>query len=168
MAVQNVLEVLSAAGKLGVAVTFAYRDQVQRLLDRGHSLAVVVGLHEEFLMHLCRQDSFDLAGDSILGKSVFQSLCTDLPPVSAQHYQQSFRGGSSRGARRGSFRGDRPPPKDGCYVCSSSHFASDCPDRKSTQRGHSFRGGSHGNKSGNQSFLERLAPGSGENGAVRT
>ncbi len=36
-AVQSVLGVLLVAGKLGMAATFAYRDQVQKLLDRGHS-----------------------------------------------------------------------------------------------------------------------------------
>ncbi len=61
MAIQNVLEVLSAAGKIGAAAIFVYGGQMQKLLDRGHSLAVVVGLHEEFLMHLWRQDSFNLA-----------------------------------------------------------------------------------------------------------
>ncbi len=56
--VQNVLEVLLAAGKLcdGVMASFAYRTQVQKLLDRGHSLDMVVRVHEEFLMHLCKHD----------------------------------------------------------------------------------------------------------------
>ncbi len=54
LTVQNVLEVLSAAGKLcdSTVAGFAYRAQIQKLLDHGHSLDTVVGAHEEFLMHL--------------------------------------------------------------------------------------------------------------------
>ncbi len=82
MAVQNVLQVPSAAGKLGSGATvscFNYRGQIQKLLDRGYSLDAVVGVHEEFIMHLQKHDSFDVAGDSILGRSLFQSICADLP-----------------------------------------------------------------------------------------
>ncbi len=57
MALQNVLEVLSAAGKLGSGATascFNYRGQIQKLLDQGYSLDAVVGVHEEFVMYLRR------------------------------------------------------------------------------------------------------------------
>ncbi len=49
LAVQNVLEVLSAAGKLGdgTMAGFAYRAQIQKLLDQGHSLDMVVRVHED-------------------------------------------------------------------------------------------------------------------------
>ncbi len=48
LAVQNVLEVLSAAGKLcdGAMAGVAYRAQIQKLLERGHSLDTVVRVHE--------------------------------------------------------------------------------------------------------------------------
>ncbi len=47
---QNVLEVLSVAGKLcdGAVAGFTYRAQIQKLLDHGHSLDTVVVVHEEF------------------------------------------------------------------------------------------------------------------------
>ncbi len=98
LAVQNVLEVLSAAGKLGdgAMAGFAYRAQIQKLLDHGHSLDMVVGVHEEFLMHLRKHDSFDIARDTVLGKSLFQSLCANLPPPSSFHAQRNFGGSSTR------------------------------------------------------------------------
>ncbi len=58
LAMQNVLEVLLAMGKLcdGAVVGFTYRTQIQKLLDHGHSLDMVVGVHEELLMHLCKHE----------------------------------------------------------------------------------------------------------------
>ncbi len=98
LALQNALEALTAARKLGDAVVgFAYRAQIQMLLDRGHSLDTVVGLHEEFLMHLRKHDSFDIAGDTVLGKSLFQSLCAELPPPSSFHVQHNSGGSSTHG-----------------------------------------------------------------------
>ncbi len=47
VAIQNVLKILSAAGKLGSGVAascFNYRGQIQKLLDQGHSLDAVVGV----------------------------------------------------------------------------------------------------------------------------
>ncbi len=133
VAVQNVLKVLSAAGKLGSGATmscFNYRVQIQKLFDRGHSLDAVVGVHKEFIMHLQKHNSFDVAGDSVLGKSLFQSICADLPPPNTFQSQQSVRGFSWRGARGGSLKGERPPPKDGCYVRKGEHFVQDCPKRE--------------------------------------
>ncbi len=105
LAVQNVSEVLSAAGKLGggAVAGSAYRTQIQKHLDHGHSLDSVVGVHEEFLMHLRKHDLFDIAGDTVLGKSLFQSLCTDLPPsssfhASSFHVQHNSRGSSTCGS----------------------------------------------------------------------
>ncbi len=86
---QNVLEVLSATGKLcdGTVAGFAYQARIQKHLRRGYSLDMVVGVHEEFLMDLRKHDSFDITRDNVLGKSLFQSLCTDLPPPSSFHVQ---------------------------------------------------------------------------------
>ncbi len=78
LAVQNVLEVLSAAGKLGdgAVAGISHRSRIQKLLNRRHSLDTVVGVHEEFLMHLCKHALFDVTRDTVLGKSLFQSpLC---------------------------------------------------------------------------------------------
>ncbi len=114
VAVQNVLEVLSVAYKLGNGATASclnYRGQVQQLLNRGHSLDAVVGVHEEFIMHLRKHDSFDVAGDSVLGKSLFQSKCADLPLLNAFQSQQSVRGSSWHSARGSSLTGERPLPR---------------------------------------------------------
>ncbi len=77
----------------------AYRVQIQKLLDQGHSLDMVVGVHEEFLMHLCKHDSFDVAGDTVLGKSLLQSLCADLPPPGSFHVQRNPGGSSAHGSQ---------------------------------------------------------------------
>ncbi len=138
MAVLNVLKVLSAAGKLGnsaAAGCVNYRGQIQKLLDQGHSLDVVVGVHREFVMHLRKHDSFDVAGDSVLGKPLFQSICAKLPPPNTFQSQRSGRGSSWRSARGGSLKLERPPPKDGCYVCKGEHFACDCLEREGGSQG---------------------------------
>ncbi len=100
LAVQNVMEVLSVAGKLGdgAVAGFTYRTQIQKLLDQGHSLDMVVGVHEEFLMHLRKHDSFDVTGDTVLGKPMFQSLCADLLPPSSFYAQCNFGGTSTCGS----------------------------------------------------------------------
>ncbi len=119
LAVQNILEVLSAVGKLcdGAVVDFAYWTQIQKLLDCGHSLDTVVGVHEEFLMHLRKHDSFDVAGDTVLGKSLFQSLCASLPFPSSFLAQRNFGGSSTCGSWGSGQWAGPAPPKDGCYIC---------------------------------------------------
>ncbi len=160
--IQNVLEVVSAAGKLGngaAASCFNYRGQIQKLLDQGHSLDAVAGVHEEFIMHLWKHNSLDVAGDSVLGKSLFQSICADLPPPNTFQSQQLVRGSSWRGTGGGSLRGERPLPKDGCYVCKGEHFTRDCPKRERGPRGvgHGFSHGSH-----KSPFLEGPTSATGE------
>ncbi len=100
---QNVLEVLLAVGKLcdGAIAGFTYRAQIQKLLDRGHSLDTLVRVHEEFLMHLRKPNSFNIAGDTVLGKSLFQSLCADLPLPSIIHMQHNSWGSSTSGSGGG-------------------------------------------------------------------
>ncbi len=146
LAVQNVLEVLSVAGKLGdgAVVGFAYRTQIQKLLDWGHSLDTVVGMHKEFLIHLCKHNSFDVTGDTVLGKSLFQSLCADVPPPSTFYVQHSFGGSSTHGSQGSRQWAGPVPPKDGCYTCGGEHFAANCPDCKGGPRGHGTGRGGHG------------------------
>ncbi len=120
----------------GAMVDFAYRAQVQKLLDRGHSLSLdtMVGVHEEFLMHLCKHYLFDIARDTMFGKSLFQSLCADLPPPSSSYVQHnSWDSGTSSawGSRQYT---DRAPPEDGCYICKVDHFAANYPDHKGRPR----------------------------------
>ncbi len=100
LAVQNVLEVLPAAGKLddGAVAGFTHRTQIQKLLDHGHSLDTAVGVHEEFMMHLHKHDSFTTAGDTVLGMSLFQSLCADPPPSSSFQVQHNSWGSSTHGS----------------------------------------------------------------------
>ncbi len=45
------------------------------LLDRGHSLDTIVGVHGELLMHLCKHDSFNAAGDTAGQVAVPVHLC---------------------------------------------------------------------------------------------
>ncbi len=129
LAVQNVLEVLAAAVKLsdGAVAGFAYRTQIQKLLDRRHSLDTVVGVHEEFLRHLCKHDSFDIAGDTVLGKY--------LSP-SSFHAQRNSWGSGMYGSWGGGQQTGRAPPKDSCYTCGGENFAANCPDFKGLLIGH--------------------------------
>ncbi len=55
-------------------------------------------MHEEFLMHPCKHDSFNVAGDTVLGKSLFQSLCADLPSVSSSYVQCNSWGSCIHGS----------------------------------------------------------------------
>ncbi len=168
--VQNVLKVLSAAGKLcnGTMAGLAYRTQIQKLLNRGHSLDTVVGVHEEFLMHLHKHNSFNIAGDTVLGKSLFQSLCTDLPPPSSFHVQCNSWGSSTCGPRGSGQRTSWGPLKDSCNICGGDrgeHLAANCSDRKGRpSRGCGNRGTGQG---GRGSFSAAPTPGAGETNSVR-
>ncbi len=113
-----------------------------------------------FLMHLRKHDSFDVAGDTVLGNSLLQSLCADLAPPSSFHGQRNSWGSgmcSSWGSRQ---RTGRAPTKDGCYTCGGDHFAANCPDCKGGPRGrdnHSIGWGGHGG-----SFPQRPHQGRGD------
>ncbi len=151
-----------AAGKLGdgAVAGFTYRTHIQKLLDRGHSVDTVVRVHEEFLMHLHKHDSFNVAGDTVLGKSLFQSLCADLPPPSSTHARRNSGGSSTRGSQGSGQRAGRAPSKDGCYTRRGEHFAVNCPGRKGGSRGrgnHSIGQGGHGS-----SFPAAPTPRAGE------